>query len=190
VILFIDNYDSFIYNLVQYVGRREKKLQVVRPDQITVDEVAYLNPQKIIISPGPGHPNEAQLSLQIISRFHTEVPILGVCLGHQCIAEAFGATVRAADRLVHGKTSEIYHRGKGVLTGLSNPFKATRYHSLVVSEETVPKELEIVAYTSEGEVMGLMHRTSPLFGVQFHPESILTIEGIKIIDNFLDLQIW
>ncbi len=190
MILFIDNYDSFIYNLVQYFGEREKNLTVIRPDETTIDKIIEMNPQKIVISPGPGHPREAELSLQVIKAMHATTPIFGVCLGHQCIGEAFGAEVRTADRLLHGKTSEIYHHSKGLMAGLPNPFKATRYHSLVVSEESLPKELEVVAYTSDGEVMGLKHRTSPLYGVQFHPESILTTEGMKIINNFVDLRTW
>ena len=190
MILFIDNYDSFIYNLVQYFGERERNLTVLRPDQTSIEKIIEMNPQKIVISPGPGHPREAELSLQIIKSMHQTTPILGVCLGHQCIGEAFGAEVRSADRLLHGKTSDIYHHGKGVMAGMPNPFKATRYHSLVVSEETIPAEIEVVAYTSDGEVMGLKHKTSPLFGVQFHPESILTTEGMKIINNFVDLRVW
>ncbi len=189
MILFIDNYDSFIYNLVQAIGTRTNSLHVYRPDQITIDDIERLHPDKIIISPGPGHPREAVLSTEVIRRFHRYIPILGVCLGHQCIAEAFGALVRPADRLLHGKTSDIYHFGKGIMTGLPKPFKAARYHSLVASEETLPPELKVAAYTSEGEVMGLMHVSSPLFGVQFHPESILTPDGMKILDNFLEVQV-
>lgn len=188
MILFIDNYDSFIYNLVQYVGERNGNLLVFRPHEITLDRIIELRPSKIVLSPGPGHPRDAQLCLEIVRALHPRIPILGVCLGHQCIAEAFGAEVRSADRLVHGKTSEIYHRGKGILGGLPNPFRATRYHSLVVSEETLPSFLPVVAYTTDGEVMGIAHESSPLFGVQFHPESILTEEGRKIINNFLDIQ--
>lgn len=190
MILFIDNFDSFTYNLVQYFGERDKNLVVKRPNEITIDEVVEMNPAKIVLSPGPGHPREAELSLAIIKRMYQTTPIFGVCLGHQCIGEAFGATVRSADRLLHGKTSDIYHRGNGIMAGLPNPFKATRYHSLVVSEETLPREIEVVAYTSDGEVMGLKHREAPLFGVQFHPESILTTEGMKIINNFVDLRVW
>ncbi|MFH2057093.1 MAG: aminodeoxychorismate/anthranilate synthase component II [bacterium] len=187
MILFIDNYDSFVYNLVQYVGERSNGLRIARPEELTIEQVAELQPERIVISPGPGHPDQAQLSVEIIKRFHEQIPILGICLGHQCIATAFGATVGPADRLVHGKTSEIYHRDKGILNGLPNPFTATRYHSLAVVEETLPPELQIVAYTSDGEIMGLMHRSSPLYGLQFHPESILTREGKRIINAFLDL---
>jgi len=187
MILFIDNFDSFIYNLVQYVGERDSHLKVFRPNEVTLEAVVSMKPSRIVLSPGPGHPRDAQLCLEIIRKLHTLIPILGVCLGHQSIAEAFGAEVRSADRLVHGKTSEIYHRGKGILGGLPNPFRATRYHSLVVSEETLPSFLRVVAYTTDGEVMGLMHESSPLFGVQFHPESILTEHGRTIINNFLEV---
>lgn len=189
MILFIDNYDSFVYNLVQYVGERCDDVMVVRPEEFSLEAVAELSPQRIIISPGPGHPEEARLSVEIVRRFYKETPILGICLGHQCIATAFGAKVSTADRLVHGKTSEIYHRGKGILTGLPNPFTATRYHSLAVVEETLPPELQVLAYTSDGEIMGLMHRSAPLYGLQFHPESILTREGKRIINAFLELEV-
>ena len=184
--LFIDNYDSFVYNLVQYFGERESDLRVCRPHEISLNEIVELHPRRIVLSPGPGHPRDAHLCLKIVKALHAQLPILGVCLGHQCIAEAFGAEVRKADRLVHGKTSEIYHRGKGILAGLPNPFRATRYHSLIVSEETLPSQLKVVAYTTDGEVMGLMHESSPLFGVQFHPESILTEGGKQIISDFMD----
>jgi anthranilate synthase/aminodeoxychorismate synthase-like glutamine amidotransferase len=189
LILFIDNYDSFVYNLVQYVGERSNGLKVVRPDDLTVDQVADLNPQRIVISPGPGHPDDAKLSVEVVRRFYERTPILGICLGHQCVAAAFGATVGPAERLVHGKTSEIYHRDRGILAGLPNPFVATRYHSLAVVEETLPPELQVLAYTSDGEIMGLMHKEAPLFGLQFHPESILTREGKRIINAFLDLDV-
>jgi anthranilate synthase/aminodeoxychorismate synthase-like glutamine amidotransferase len=186
VTLFIDNYDSFVYNLVQYFGERESDLRICRPHEISLSEIIELQPRRIVLSPGPGHPREAHLCLEIIQALHTQVPILGVCLGHQCIAEAFGGEVLAANRLVHGKTSEIYHRDKGILAGLPNPFRATRYHSLIVSEETLPPQLKVIAYTTDGEVMGLMHESSPLFGVQFHPESILTEDGKQIINAFVD----
>ncbi len=187
MILFIDNYDSFVYNLVQYVGQHANGLRTVRPEELSLDEIAELKPERIVISPGPGHPDQATLSVEIIKRFHGQVPILGICLGHQCIATAFGAKVGPADRLVHGKTSEIYHRNKGILQGLPNPFTATRYHSLAVNEDTLPDQLRIVAYTSDGKIMGLMHKSAPLYGLQFHPESILTTEGKRIINNFLEL---
>ena len=187
--LFIDNYDSFTYNLVQYIGERNGDLQVYRPHETSVDKITEIQPKNIVISPGPGHPRDAHLCLEIIRNLHATIPILGICLGHQCIAQAFGAEVRSADRLVHGKTSEIYHRGRGILSGLPNPFKATRYHSLVVSEETLPSHLKVTAYTSDGEVMGLTHESSPLYGLQFHPESILTEQGKQIIANFLELTV-
>ena len=188
MILVIDNFDSFTYNLVQYFGILSSDVKVVRPGDVTTDQISSLAPERIVISPGPGHPDQAILSREVISRFHLQIPILGVCLGHQCIASVFGAEVRVAERLVHGKTSDIYHKGKGILAGLPNPFRATRYHSLVVAEETLPDSLEVTAYTSDGEVMGLQHRTSPLFGVQFHPESILTREGMRILSSFLEVQ--
>ncbi len=184
--LFIDNYDSFIYNLVQYFGERDPDLRVYRPHEISLNEIIELRPKRIVLSPGPGHPLEAPLCIEIIRALHTQIPILGVCLGHQCIGAAFGAEVVPADRLVHGKTSEIYHRGKGILAGLPNPFRATRYHSLIVKEETLPSQLKVVAYTTDGEIMGLMHESSPLFGVQFHPESILTEGGKQIVGDFMD----
>ncbi len=188
--LFIDNYDSFIYNLVQYVGEKNGDVRIFRPHETSVSEIRKLRPSKIVLSPGPGHPRDAQLCLEIVRELHAEIPILGVCLGHQCIAQAFGSEVRGAARLVHGKTSDIYHRSKGLLAGLPNPFPAARYHSLLVDEETLPPELKVVAYTADGEVMGLMHESSPLYGLQFHPESILTEEGRQIISNFLDIPSW
>jgi anthranilate synthase/phosphoribosyltransferase len=186
MILFIDNYDSFVYNLVQYIGEIVPDLTVARNDQITVEEIEKLNPKRIVISPGPGHPSEAGVSVDVVKRFHDRVPILGICLGHQAIGHSFGATVTKADRLLHGKTSRIYHRGTGILHGLPNPFVATRYHSLAVLEETLPDELETMAYTSDGEVMGMKHAEFPVFGLQFHPESILTVDGKQIISNFLN----
>jgi anthranilate synthase/aminodeoxychorismate synthase-like glutamine amidotransferase len=186
MILFIDNYDSFVYNLVQYIGEIEPELSVFRNDEITVEQATDLSPDRIVISPGPGHPKEAGVSVKMVRHFTGKVPILGVCLGHQSIAQAFGATVDVADRLLHGKTSNIYHKERGILRGLPNPFVATRYHSLVVAEETLPEELVSVAYTSDGELMGLQHRDYPVFGLQFHPESILTVEGKMMIENFLN----
>jgi len=186
MILFIDNYDSFVYNLVQYIGEVDPDLEVARNDQITVEEAEELNPGRIVISPGPGHPSEAGVSLDIIKHFHDKVPILGICLGHQAIGHCFGGKVDSADRLLHGKTSPIYHRGRGILRGLPNPFVATRYHSLAVIEETMPEVLEATAYTSDGEIMGLRHVDYPVFGLQFHPESILTTEGKQIVSNFLN----
>jgi anthranilate synthase/aminodeoxychorismate synthase-like glutamine amidotransferase len=187
VLLILDNYDSFTYNLVQYFGELGCETVVRRNDQISLDEIAELSPAHICISPGPGRPGEAGVSNEVVRRFSPSVPLLGVCLGHQCIAEVFGGRVIRAERLMHGKTSEIHHDGSGVFAGLPNPFSATRYHSLIVAPEEFPGELEISAKTAEGEIMGLHHRDFPLHGVQFHPESILTAEGKKLLANFLAL---
>ena len=187
MIAVIDNYDSFTYNLVQYLGELGAKLQVYRNDQVSVEELVALNPSHIVISPGPGEPTDGGISNEVIDRFHQEVPILGVCLGHQCIAYIFGGKVDRAPRLMHGKTSPIYHNGQGVFAGLPNPFEATRYHSLIV-KEPLPPELEVTAHTAEGEVMGLRHRHYPTVGVQFHPESILTREGKRLLRNFLEMN--
>jgi anthranilate synthase/aminodeoxychorismate synthase-like glutamine amidotransferase len=187
VILVIDNYDSFTYNLVQALGSLGADLRVVRNDRITVPEIEKLRPEKIIISPGPCTPNEAGVSVETIRRFAGKIPLLGVCLGHQSIGAAFGATVDRAARLMHGKTSRILHDGKGVYEGLSNPFDATRYHSLIVREETLPPFLKVVSRTEDQhEVMGIRHTEWPLEGVQFHPESFLTIEGARLLQNFLE----
>lgn len=188
MLLMIDNYDSFVYNLVQYLGELGEDPRVYRNDRITVDEAKELNPDRIVISPGPCTPREAGVSREIIAAFAGKVPILGVCLGHQCVGEVFGGEVVRAERLMHGKTSMIRHDGKGVFAGLPNPFEATRYHSLIVKRDTLPACLEITAETAEGEIMGLRHRTHPVFGVQFHPESILTREGMHLLENFLRLQ--
>lgn len=188
MLLMIDNYDSFVYNLVQYLGELGEDPRVYRNDRITVDEAKELNPDRIVISPGPCTPREAGVSREIIATFAGKVPILGVCLGHQCVGEVFGGEVVRAERLMHGKTSMIRHDGKGVFAGLPNPFEATRYHSLIVKRDTLPACLEITAETAEGEIMGLRHRTHPVFGVQFHPESILTREGMHLLENFLRLQ--
>ena len=185
MILVIDNYDSFTYNLVQYLGELGATLEVARNDALDVDGVARLAPERIVISPGPGNPDQAGVSLEVIRRFGPTTPILGVCLGHQAIGQAFGATVARARMQMHGKTSDIRHDGRGVFAGLSNPFVATRYHSLVVLPETVPADLEITAQAEDGEVMGLRHRRYPVEGVQFHPESILTVEGKRLLANFL-----
>ena len=186
MILVIDNYDSFTYNLVQTLGGLGADLKVVRNDKITVAEIEKLKPEKIIVSPGPCTPNEAGVSVATIKHFAGKLPLLGVCLGHQSIGAAFGATVARADRLMHGKTSKITHDGKGVYEGLSNPFEATRYHSLIVKEETLPPYLKVVSRTQDmNEVMGIRHIEWPLEGVQFHPESFLTTEGVKLLQNFL-----
>jgi anthranilate synthase/aminodeoxychorismate synthase-like glutamine amidotransferase len=186
MIVVIDNYDSFTYNLVQYLGELGAEVRVYRNDSISVPELAALAPSHIVISPGPGTPDAAGISNQVIRALGPSCPILGVCLGHQCIGQVFGGRVVRAPRLLHGKTSPIYHYGDGLFTGLPSPFEATRYHSLIVAEP-VPRELEITAFTTEGEVMGLRHRRYPIFGVQFHPESILTVHGKQILRNFLDL---
>jgi anthranilate synthase component 2 len=185
MLLVIDNYDSFTYNLVQYLGELGARLHVVRNDALDVDGIARLAPERIVISPGPGHPDQAGVSLEVIRRFGPTTPILGVCLGHQAIGRAFGATVARARIQMHGKTSEVRHDGRGVFAGLSNPFVATRYHSLVVLADTVPPDLEVAARAEDGEVMGLRHRRHPIEGVQFHPESILTVEGKRLLANFL-----
>ncbi|MFM8718109.1 MAG: anthranilate synthase component II [Chthoniobacterales bacterium] len=185
MILVLDNYDSFTYNLVQYFGELGADLSVVRNDQITVAEIEKLAPERIVVSPGPCTPSEAGISSEVIKTFGGRVPILGVCLGHQCIGEVYGGEVVRADRLMHGKTSPILHTGKGVFHGLPSPFEATRYHSLIVKRDTLPDVLEITAETAEGEIMGLAHRTLPIYGVQFHPESILTQHGKQMLKNFL-----
>jgi para-aminobenzoate synthetase component II len=185
MILMIDNYDSFTYNLVQYLGEMGEELAVHRNDQITVEEVAAMKPDRIIISPGPCTPNEAGISVETIRRMSGTTPILGVCLGHQSIGQAFGGEVVRAGRLMHGKTSPIRHDGRTLFRGLPNPFEATRYHSLLVRRETLPDCLEISAETDEGEIMGLRHRDLPVEGVQFHPESVLTEHGKQLLRNFV-----
>lgn len=187
MILLIDNYDSFTYNLVQRFGEIDPNLamKVVRNDQITLDEIAAARPEKIIVSPGPCTPAEAGISKSVIERFSPEIPILGVCLGHQCIGEVFGGQVVRADRIMHGKTSMIHHDGAGVYRGLSNPFEATRYHSLVIKPGTLSDDFIISAWTDQDEIMGVRHRRYPLEGVQFHPESFLTSEGTMLLTNFL-----
>jgi anthranilate synthase component 2 len=185
MILVIDNYDSFTYNLVQYLGELGATLEVARNDALDVDAIARMAPERIVISPGPGNPDQAGVSLEVIRRLGATTPILGVCLGHQAIGQAFGATVARARTQMHGKTSDIRHDGRGVFAGLSNPFVATRYHSLVVLPDTVPADLEVTAQAEDGEVMGLRHRRYPVEGVQFHPESILTVEGKRLLANFL-----
>lgn len=187
MLLIIDNYDSFTYNLVQYFSELGSDVLVKRNDEVSLDEIAALNPERICISPGPGRPESAGVSNEVIRRFGAEKPTLGVCLGHQCIGAVFGGEVVRAPRLMHGKTSPIEHRHGSVFAGLANPFPATRYHSLVVRRETLPGCLRITAETAEGEIMGLQHRELPIHGVQFHPESILTTEGKQLLANFLAL---
>ncbi len=187
MILVVDNYDSFTYNLVQYLGELGADMRVARNDALTADDVEALAPEGIVISPGPGHPDAAGISLELIRRFHARVPILGVCLGHQAIGRAFGGTVARARRQMHGKTSPIAHDGRGVFRGLPPGFEATRYHSLVVLEAGLPGDLEISARADDGEIMGLRHRRYPVEGVQFHPESILTGQGKALLANFLAL---
>ncbi len=187
MLLVIDNYDSFTYNLVQYFGELGADPLVKRNDEITPDEIAALAPARIVISPGPCTPNEAGISCAVIRRFGPTIPLLGVCLGHQAIGQVYGGEVVRADRLMHGKTSPILHHDSGVFAGLPNPFDATRYHSLIVKRATFPAALEITAETAEGEIMGLRHREFPIHGVQFHPESILTLCGKRLLQNFLAL---
>ena len=187
MLLVIDNYDSFTYNLVQYFGELGAQITVKRNDEITLAEIEALKPERICISPGPCSPKEAGISNEVIRTFGPRMPLFGVCLGHQCIGDVFGGEVVRAGRLMHGKTSPILHDGKGVFADLPSPFEATRYHSLLVRRESFPDCLEISAETAEGEIMGLRHRELPIHGVQFHPESILTLEGKKLLQNFLAL---
>jgi len=187
MVLVIDNYDSFTYNLVQYLGELKVEMEVHRNDQITLDQIRELKPERILISPGPCSPNEAGLSNDIIRAFGPTTPLLGVCLGHQCIGHVYGGEVIVNYRLMHGKTSPIQHTGKGMFLGMPNPFTATRYHSLVIKRDTLPDSLEVTAETEEGEIMGVQHKEFPVHGVQFHPESILTEEGRKMVGNFLKL---
>ena len=188
MILMIDNYDSFTYNLVQYFGELKADMQVFRNDALTVDKIRAMKPEKIVISPGPGRPEDAGVSVSIIKELAGKVPILGVCLGHQGIGYAYGGKIINAKRLMHGKTSMIEHKGQNIFKGLSHPFEATRYHSLVIDRKTLPDCLELTAWTTDdGEIMGVRHKTLPVWGVQFHPESILTKEGKNILKNFLSL---
>jgi anthranilate synthase component 2 len=186
MILVIDNYDSFTYNLVQYLGELGADVKVVRNDEVTVDEVAALRPDRIVISPGPCSPDEAGISLGVIARLGSRVPMLGVCLGHQAIGQAYGGRVVHAKTLMHGKTSPIRHSGCGVFRGLPSPFTATRYHSLAVDRQSLPDALEVTAWTEDGEIMGLAHREFRVEGVQFHPESILTEHGHALLASFLE----
>jgi len=185
MLLMIDNYDSFTYNLVQYLGELGADVRVDRNDRITVDEIRDLAPERIVVSPGPCDPDKAGISVELIEEFAGKVPILGVCLGHQCIGQAFGGRVVRAKTLMHGKTSEIVHDARGVFRDLPPRLVATRYHSLVVERDSLPQDLEVSAWTDDGEIMGLRHRTLDVEGVQFHPESILTVEGKRLLDNFL-----
>ncbi len=189
MLLMIDNYDSFTYNLVQYLGELGEDIKVFRNDKITISEIEGLKPDRIVISPGPCTPKEAGISNDVIKSFAGKIPVLGVCLGHQCMAYCFGGEVIRATRLMHGKTSLINHDGKTIFQELENPFTATRYHSLIVKKETLPGYFEISAWTQEGEIMGIRHKEFPyLEGVQFHPESILTVEGKKLLKNFIKIK--
>ena len=185
MILLIDNYDSFTYNLVQYLEELGAKIKVYRNDKVTIGEIKKLKPSHIVISPGPGRPDDAGVSKRVIFEFKGKMPVLGVCLGHQCIGEVFGGKVVPAKRLMHGKTSLIYHNKKTIFKGIKNPFQATRYHSLIVERKGLPKCLDIIAQTKENEIMAIKHKEYPVWGVQFHPESILTLEGKKILKNFI-----
>jgi para-aminobenzoate synthetase component 2 len=187
MIFVLDNYDSFTYNLVQYMGELGAEMTIRRNDELTVDEVEALAPERILLSPGPCTPQEAGISIDLIRSFAGKVPILGVCLGHQAIGAAFGGDVIRAPKLMHGKTSEVEHDGKTVFTGIASPMTCTRYHSLIVSDKNLPGDLEVSARTADGTIMGLRHRKYPVEGVQFHPESVLTSEGKHLIKNFLEL---
>jgi anthranilate synthase component II len=185
MLIVIDNYDSFTYNLVQYLGELGQEIKVFRNDQVTLEEIRALNPDHIVISPGPGDPNDGGISNDVLREFGPTTPILGVCLGHQCIGHVSGGKIVRAPRLMHGKTSRVYHNGDGLFTGVPSPFQATRYHSLII-EEPIPDDLAVTAFTRDGEVMAMRHKTWPTVGVQFHPESILTEHGKRILQNFLD----
>ncbi len=187
MILLLDNYDSFTYNLAQYLGQMGQKLEIRRNDQITLDEIEEMQPERIVISPGPCTPREAGVSVPLVERFARKIPILGVCLGHQAIGAAFGGRVIRAKKIMHGKTSEIEHDGKTIFRDLPQNFVATRYHSLIVERESLPESLEISAETADGTIMGLRHRQFPVEGVQFHPESVLTSPGFRLLQNFLTL---
>ena len=187
MILMIDNYDSFTYNLVQYLGILGSDVKVRRNDQVTLEEIDTMAPERLVISPGPGIPQTSGIIVPLIQRFYQQVPILGVCLGHQAVAVALGGKVVRAGRLMHGKVSEIHHDGQGVFHDVPDPFTATRYHSLAVEEESLPSSLQITARAEDGEIMGVRHKDYPVHGIQFHPESILTEEGMRILENFLNL---
>ena len=185
MLLMIDNYDSFTYNLVQYLGELGEQVKVIRNDELTVDKIERLGAARIVLSPGPCTPNEAGVTLEVIRRFAGRTPILGVCLGHQAIGQAFGGKVVHAKQLMHGKVSRIHHSGQGVFSGLPTPYEATRYHSLAIERASCPKELEVTAWTEDGEIMGVRHAALPIEGVQFHPESILTQHGHALLKNFI-----
>jgi anthranilate synthase component II len=185
MLVVIDNYDSFTYNLVQYLGELGQEIKVFRNDQVTLEEIKALEPDHIVISPGPGDPNDGGISNDVLREFGPTTPILGVCLGHQCIGHVSGGKIVRAPRLMHGKTSRVYHNGDGLFTGVPSPFQATRYHSLII-EEPIPDDLAVTAFTRDGEVMAVRHKNQPTVGVQFHPESILTEHGKRILQNFLD----
>lgn len=186
MLLMIDNYDSFTYNLVQYLGELGCEVEVLRNDQVGIEEIEDLAPERIVISPGPCTPNEAGISVDLVQHFGGEIPILGVCLGHQSIAQAYGGNIVRAKTLMHGKTSMIHHDAHGLFEGLANPFLATRYHSLVVERDTLPDCFKVTAWVDDGEIMGLVHEEHPVYGVQFHPESILTQHGHRLLRNFLE----
>jgi len=185
MIVVIDNYDSFTYNLVQYLGELGEEVRVFRNDEVTLEEIRALGPDQIVISPGPGDPDDGGISNDVIRELGQTTPVLGVCLGHQCIGQVYGGVVSRAPRLMHGKTSSVYHQGRGLFNGIPSPFRATRYHSLIV-EEPLPECLEITAFTRDGEVMAVRHKEHPVVGVQFHPESILTEHGKRILRNFIE----
>ncbi|PFL14793.1 aminodeoxychorismate/anthranilate synthase component II [Bacillus cereus] len=185
MILMIDNYDSFTFNLVQFLGELGQELVVKRNDEVTISDIENMKPDFLMISPGPCSPNEAGISMEVIQHFAGKIPIFGVCLGHQSIAQVFGGEVVRAERLMHGKTSPMYHDGKTIFSDIPNPFTATRYHSLIVKKETLPESLEITSWTEEGEIMALRHKTLPIEGVQFHPESIMTSHGKELLHNFI-----
>ncbi|MGB2601154.1 MAG: aminodeoxychorismate/anthranilate synthase component II [Candidatus Omnitrophota bacterium] len=187
MIFVIDNYDSFTYNLVQYLGELGEEVLVYRNDKITPEEIEKLKPERIIISPGPGNPDDAGISKDVIRRFEGKVPILGVCLGHQCIGDVYGSDIVRGDRIMHGKVSEVYHQGEGIFKGIPSPFIATRYHSLIVDPATLKDPLKLIAWTEEKEIMAVAHKDMPIWGVQFHPESILTVEGMNILKNFIEI---
>ncbi len=187
MLLMIDNYDSFTYNLVQYLRELGEEVVVYRNDKISWAEIAALSPERLVVSPGPCTPNEAGISVSVIKYFAGQIPVLGVCLGHQSIAQAYGGKIVRAERLMHGKTSPVFHDGRELFAGLPDPFAGTRYHSLLVERSSLPECLEITAWTEEGEIMGMRHRELPVWGMQFHPESILTVTGMDMLKNFLEM---